>query len=80
LKKLIRKAIRKVENGQGSNGELKETFKRLEGKCFKICKKGCKCSQDREVLEDIKELANKILDRIEKRNRSVDSSRSSGDK
>jgi hypothetical protein len=58
---------------------LKETLRNLEGKCFKVCKKGCKCSQDREVLEDIKELANKILDRIERRNKSVDSS-SSGNK
>jgi len=44
-----------------------------------VCKKGCRCSQDRETLDDIKELANKILDRIEKRNKSVDSS-SSGNK
>jgi hypothetical protein len=64
---LIKKAIKKVKNGQGSYCELKDTFKNLEGKCFKICKKGSKCSQDREVLEDIKKLANKILDRIDKK-------------
>ena len=59
---MIKTAIKKVENGTGSTWEIKDTFKTLEGNCFKMCKKGHK-----EVLNDIKELAHKILDSIEKR-------------
>lgn len=62
LKKLIKNAIKKVENGSGSTWEIKDTFKTLEGNCFKLCKSG-----HREVLNDIKELAHKILDSIARR-------------